>query len=234
MANQPPRISRDNPSKEEFDAYYGIEDPWQIRGSTAELARNRRIQIEFEHSRFRKGIDIGCGEGTFTGSIGFIDHLTGVDISDVAISRAAKNFPRVTFAQGDMRDLARFGVGAYDFVACLETLYYVSKDADRDQALSQMELLGSAGCVYLFSVVTTGENEHRRYFTLEEAIELLSRRFNIVNTFPIRPMKIPTIDRLSIKLRLKDPVQVMVDLLQRKYQGLANQTAFVAVKRQQL
>ena len=39
--------------------------------------------------------------------------------------------------------------------------------------------------MYCFSVVTIGKNEHRKYFTYEEAVSFFASEFNIVNQFPI-------------------------------------------------
>ena len=84
------KLSKFDPSEEEFDNFYKKEDPWEICGKIPELARIIKINSKFVNCEFNNGLDIGCGEGHFTSKLKFIKNITGIDISKVALSRARK------------------------------------------------------------------------------------------------------------------------------------------------
>jgi ubiquinone/menaquinone biosynthesis C-methylase UbiE len=74
-------------------------------------------------------LDIGCGCGvpvarqlTASGH-----HVTGVDISDVQISRARQLVPAATFIRGDATELD-FPPGSFDAVTCLYALIHMPLD----------------------------------------------------------------------------------------------------------
>lgn len=179
-------LSKENPTATEFDNFYSKEDPWGIEYNAEEIAKRTKLNYEFRDCYFNNGLDIGCGEGHLTASLKFVRKFEAVDISEVALKRAKKYHPNISFQQVDIRDLSTIENRKYDFISCLETLYYVTDDSERERIAIDIKAKGKENCVFCFSVVTIGENEHRRYFTYEEAVIFFKKHFNIIHHFPIR------------------------------------------------
>lgn len=199
MSNKP-ILSRENPNASMFDNYYRKEDPWGIKESIAELSRQKKINYEFRECNFLNGLDIGCGEGHFTASLKFVKNFDAIDISEVAIKRAKNYFPNINFQKIDIKDMSNIKNNKYDFISCFETLYYISKNTERERILIDIKNKGKDNCVFIFLVVIIGENKHRRYFTYNEATKLFQKNFNIINRFPISLGKFSFIKRIINKL----------------------------------
>jgi predicted TPR repeat methyltransferase len=178
-------LGRETTTAEDFDGFYVKEDPWGVRNSIQELARISKFKEIFKNTSFINGLDIGCGEGHFTSTLNFVENLQAIDISEVALQRARLSYPDITFTKADLRDLSEIKNDNFDFISCLESIYYLDGDAERKKALGEIKAKGTDNCVFCFSVVTIGENQHRKYFTNDEAIDFFSSEFNIINQFPI-------------------------------------------------
>ena len=178
-------LKKENNQLEDFDAFYKIEDPWNVSNSFRELARVKKFSEIFKNAKFLDGLDIGCGEGHFTSTFDFVENLSAIDISEVALGRARIFYPDINFVKADLRNLSELDFGKFDFISCLETIYYITGEEERKRALRQIKSKGKDNCVYCFSVVTIGENEHRKYFTYNEAVTFFASEFNIINEFPI-------------------------------------------------
>ena len=120
-------LKNDTTGTENFDEFYAKPDPWSIRNSVQELARIRKFKEVFRNCRFEFGLDIGCGEGHFTSTMDFVSNLTAVDISSVALQRAKSNYPEINFKISDLRNLSEIESNKYDFISCLESIYYLSE-----------------------------------------------------------------------------------------------------------
>jgi trans-aconitate methyltransferase len=178
---------------------------------------------------FQKGIDIGCGEGHATAALPVRD-MTGVDFSEIAIHRAAKRYPHIKFETADILDLSRFPEGAFDFVSCLELLYYL-KPEQQTAAIAQLKRLGTANSTYLFSVVTKRlpENIKANYHTTESAMALLSAHFKIKDMFAVTlATRLPYWRRALVSLKLDSKTaQRKKYLFSRASLRAAYQTAFI-------
>ncbi len=183
------KLSRENPTASDFDYYYSKEDPWGAKNNIMELAKKTVLNDQFRDCSFNNGLDIGCGEGHLTASLNFVKKFEAIDVSNNAITRAKSYYPSIDFKQMDARNLSFIKDNNYDFISCLETLYYFSENDERERVLIDIKAKGKGSCVYLFSVVTIGQNEHRRYFKYEEAMELFRKHFNVIHHFPIRTMQ---------------------------------------------
>lgn len=162
---------------------YVKEDPWGARRSPRERDRSSLIHSQFANRLFANGLDIGCGEGDLLASFDFLVKKTGIDISEIALKRAMTRFPNIAFIERDLRAIAL--PDHYDFISCLECLYYLQDDAEREKAVQAIAQLGTPDCTYLFSLVTRGDPKYRRYFNFDEASALLSRHFKIERAFPL-------------------------------------------------
>jgi len=231
-------LSKTNPTAREFDQFYGRIDPWGIRNTVPELARQARLNQEFRHCRFENGLDIGCGEGHLTAALRFVRHFDAIDVSQVALERARTAYPHIDFKQLGLSDLGRLPAARYDFISCFETLYYLSEDGEREAALRAIKERGRERCVFCFSVVIVGENEHRRYFSYDGAVAFFKRQFNIIHHFPITLGSLATLPwtaRLErVRLRLLGSKERRIahyeQLLRQTPPEKAYQCVFVVVK----
>jgi len=115
-----------------FEELYRVEeDPWQIGSADA-----RRYEIYLQTLErlkpaggFASALDLGCGKGAFTARLaGLARSVTGVEISDIAVSKARSAHPDICFIQGDARRLSamRFAGGSFDLVVCSDLIAYFS------------------------------------------------------------------------------------------------------------
>jgi SAM-dependent methyltransferase len=165
-------LSKENPTKQEFEKFYEKNNPWNADGSFSDLVRQNILQKVFDSKIFERGLDVACGEGYVTSRLSFVKVKFGVDISEKAISRASEAYKDVRFSSGDAFK-HRVVDGEFDFVSCFEALYYPTSEDERKNALHNLLNFGADGATYAYSVVTIGENKHRKYFTKKEFTEML-------------------------------------------------------------
>ncbi|WP_062430571.1 class I SAM-dependent methyltransferase [Herbidospora daliensis] len=107
-----------------FDWWHRSPDPWLHATSPYERRKYEETLKALPDRDYRRIIDVGCSEGVFTGMLAAARpdaEITGVDISETALTRARRNAPSVRFLQADLFSLT----GHYDLVVCSETLYYL-------------------------------------------------------------------------------------------------------------
>ena len=124
-------------SDDEFPPQYG---PWIERLSDAVAATQARV------------LDLGCGCGvpvarelTKRGAA-----VTGIDISEVQISRARQLVPSATFLQADLTDVA-FDEAAFDAVCSFYTLIHLP-DADQEAVIGRAGTWLTPGGLFLATV----------------------------------------------------------------------------------
>jgi ubiquinone/menaquinone biosynthesis C-methylase UbiE len=142
-------------------------------------------------------LDIACGSGY--GSAMLADSgaksVTGVDLSPEAVESATANFGRgnVRFAVGDVQRLTDIPDASFDLIASFETIEHVPDD--RAYVDETARVLRPGGML----LVSTPDRRlgsigprlrkvpsnpfHVREYTRKELIDLLSRRFEIVEEF---------------------------------------------------
>jgi predicted TPR repeat methyltransferase len=157
-------------SADDFDSFYQSPDPWRI--GSASRRDKALLKIVGPRVAGKTVLEIGCGEGHLTASI-FRDALSvkGVDISSVAISRAAaRSLPNASFQVSDFLDVSFSG---FDVIAAVECLYYLSPG---EQAAFFRKLASeNAGKIFILSVPIIGSNEYRTYFTHDSLMEIFAR-----------------------------------------------------------
>jgi SAM-dependent methyltransferase len=148
-----------------FDTIYEKPDPWGVRLKSFSNKRRRQV-IRSLAPLFKDKtvLEVGCGEGSLTPQIAsYCRKVVGIDISQTAIDRTPK-IGNASFFATSMTD---FDYSHFDLVTMLECLYYLSED-DQHQVLSKIKTS------LIISAPIIGENEHRRYYTRDTLVRLLS------------------------------------------------------------
>jgi predicted TPR repeat methyltransferase len=147
-------------SANDFDSYYRSPDPWNIgRASRRDRALSRIIS---RHIAGKSVLELGCGEGHLTSSVfRGARSIRGVDISPIAVSRAAAlSLPNASFEASDFLNVSFAG---YDVIAAIECIYYLSPS--EQEAFFRKLATEHAGKTFILSGPIIGSNEHRTYFT---------------------------------------------------------------------
>ena len=117
-----------NTLRGEFEQMYqDIDDPWGCYKGTSSLNNKIFIEVLFEEGTvYRDILDIGCGLGGLTRLIHAKNgggRVTGIDISETAISKARRLHPHIQFeCKNIMNDKLH---GKYDLIILSEILWYI-------------------------------------------------------------------------------------------------------------
>ena len=172
------------PTLEDFEKFYQREDPWKVRGSILSGVLSNLLKQNLGNRSHRYAIDIACGEGHLTKELKLADHQYGMDISSLAIMRAKKYYPELSFIQHDIR-IPLMHKKVFDLVTVFDVLYYFS-DSEQSQVLANIRNLGNHTSTFAFSVVISSlYSQDRRYFTLESATQKISENFRITKIIAI-------------------------------------------------
>jgi cyclopropane fatty-acyl-phospholipid synthase-like methyltransferase len=108
---------------EDFNLYYATPDPWHISHARFRDTVLRRRLMPF--IRGKSVLELGCGEGHLTQAIfSKARSVVGVDISDVAITRAKSlSLPNAKF---ECADFLQTSFKGYDVIAAIECIHYLS------------------------------------------------------------------------------------------------------------
>ena len=108
---------------DDFNRFYATPDPWCVSRATFRDRVLRRCLKQFIRDRFV--LELGCGEGHLTEAVfGKARSVVGIDISDVAISRAQSlDLPNARFENADLLQISYKG---YEVIAALECIHYLS------------------------------------------------------------------------------------------------------------
>lgn len=84
-------------------------------------------------------LEVGCAEGYFTQQLCKISaHVVAIDVSPLAIMRAKKRAPEVTFKNVTLNQL-QISQKKFDLIICSEVLYYT---IDMKRAIKKLARLG--------------------------------------------------------------------------------------------
>jgi len=159
--------------------YRNEEDPWSI-GNAESVRYDAYLEWIRRHAPlagFRRALDLGCGKGAFTFRLASMAHeTTGVELSEIAVSKARQAHPGIRFLQGDIRSLPSLDLRprAYDLIVASDVIAYLTpREAERFlQAVEK--LLAPEGIVFLAAWSPGG-----RYFTPESLERLFARIFAV-------------------------------------------------------
>lgn len=114
----------------------------------------------------REVLDAGCGSGYFVEH--YLErggHVTGVDLTDVAVERLGARFPEARFQVGDLSTWRPDR--QYDLVSCFDVLFHIVDDAAWDAAMTNLADAVKPGGWFVFteyfpSATPSGEAVHNR------------------------------------------------------------------------
>ena len=127
-AKKPGRL----PGPDHFAALYADgNDPWQAQTSSYEREKRADNIDQLQRPHYRRGLDIGCGEGRLAAELvaaGKVGAMTGLDRDPSIIARAERRYGdngRMSFAAGTLPlDLPE---GHFDCVVVSEVLYFLDE-----------------------------------------------------------------------------------------------------------
>lgn len=207
------------------DEYAKVEgDPWGLEWRPSQKFRYlhtlQAIERFFKADSLRVS-DIGCATGIFTHLVkdyfkNIPSQIIGMDISAVAIERAAAKFPGIEFVHSeDIESYARQFKAQNNVVICLETLYYIEPQ-HRAQIIEQLlDLLEDDGLLVISSL-----NARAPYLNKEEILQLL-KDVEVLQVSSLYLKPVLLVERLGIKSeRLLRKMGVKTSLLQKVISAL--------------
>ena len=177
-------------SKADLEKWYSKEDPWGYNNTVRDKIRRaillKHLEVVFSDASKKTVLDAGCGEGYITKDVAshYNCEVDAFDISEnaLAIARRRNSRENINYFQLDLNDYAPDK--QYDLIMCEETLYYLT-DEERDLAVKKFHEGIKAGGYLKIASISIGENQYRKYFTLEAIKELLSGNgFQLVSVLP--------------------------------------------------
>lgn len=126
---------------------------WRYRTLDPYGGRERREKSKFSHAfavlgegSFRRGLDLGCGEGWHTGRVAArCARVDAVDLSTRAIARAREVNEHDNVEYRVLDFVSQPLPGRFDYIFCAETLYYLRRaqlDEVREKVLRALEEKG--------------------------------------------------------------------------------------------
>jgi hypothetical protein len=108
-----------------WERFHGKEDPWNYAGDYEREKYHRTLGL-IPNGVVHHALEIRCAEGLFTEMLApRVDHLVGLDISELALARAierCRRFTNVSFETIDINE--HLPTGPFDLIVCSEVLYY--------------------------------------------------------------------------------------------------------------
>jgi SAM-dependent methyltransferase len=96
-------------------------------------------------------LERGCWAGRLTGYLDIARAIVGIDISPAMVAYCRERYPRGTFREGDLRDVATIERGSFDVVVAAYNILDVLTDAERAQVLDGIHAVLPADGLLVFS-----------------------------------------------------------------------------------
>lgn len=175
-----------------FDWWHRRPDPWGLAVDDSEQARYATTLRQLPRRRYRRILDVGCSEGTFTHRLAAAfphAEVTGVDISERALARARTPVPGRTPAPrfARLNILAAPPEDRFDLVFCAELLYYLGRHRHLRRACAHLTRAVAPGGLL---VLVHPWPESRRFCAYFEAVAGFSRVAEHVEPGCARPFAV--------------------------------------------
>lgn len=162
-------------SGDDLDRFYVEQDPWGYANHPDDGRRKIELLSLIPLIKFRRTLDIGCGNGFLTFDLPGLD-VVGVDISAAAVSWAehARNVHpdgrRFSFFASSLFDLDPEKTGSFDLIVITGVLYpqYIGKTASL--ARQKIDSLLEEGGVLVSCHISEWHPPRFPYNTLDVAI----------------------------------------------------------------
>lgn len=148
------------PRKTVFDDLHrSQEDPWDFATSAYEQDKRAATIAALPRPSFRSILEVGCSTGYLSEALATVgDEVLALDVSDVAIARAAERVgasAAITFRQAELPKA--WPSGRFDLIVFSEVLYFMKPhEITRSAALAHGALTGAGLCLL---VNWTGETD---------------------------------------------------------------------------
>jgi SAM-dependent methyltransferase len=134
------------------------DELWGRRGLLRSYA-NRTLRpvevillVRYRDELLGRVVELGCGAGRLTGYLGEIAATAhGIDISPEMVAYCRRTYPKVTFSEGDLRDVSTMDAGSWDAVLATYNVLDVLGDAERRQVLDGIHRVLPAGSLLIMS-----------------------------------------------------------------------------------
>ncbi|MGW0481570.1 class I SAM-dependent methyltransferase [Nonomuraea sp. NPDC003214] len=175
-----------------FDWWHRRPDPWHMGTDAYEQAKYAATLAQLPDLPYRRILEVGCSEGVFTEQLVTAypeAHVTGVDISERALARAAERVEKAADRTLLLSaDILRFtSEHRYDLVFCSETLYYLGRRDRLRRASARLTGLLAPGGVL---VLVHPWPEARRLHRFVESGRAVSRLSELVEREAHRPFAV--------------------------------------------
>ncbi|GKS58992.1 hypothetical protein YTPLAS18_25190 [Nitrospira sp.] len=115
--------NQDMQSFEDLEHWYHQADPWGYESNPDDHKRVEMLLSELPSGRYRRVLDIGCGEGFVTRKLPG-EEVVGIDVSRSAVDRARQHEShRLKFMQCSLFDAATLPGVPFDLVIITGVLY---------------------------------------------------------------------------------------------------------------
>jgi SAM-dependent methyltransferase len=95
------------------------------------------LLVRYQAALSGRVLELGCGAGRLTGYLSEIaTGAHGIDISPEMVAYCRRTYPKATFSQGDLRDVAALGPQSFDAVVATYNVLDVLGDDERRKVLA--------------------------------------------------------------------------------------------------
>jgi 2-polyprenyl-3-methyl-5-hydroxy-6-metoxy-1,4-benzoquinol methylase len=140
-------------------------------------------------------LDLGCGTGWFAEQLSHVGTVTGIDLSETAISLASAQFPQITFIAGNLFELP-LSAETFDVVVSQEVIAHVP---DQVALLDRISHVLKPGGYFVVTTVNKFVIERmyhppdppqhiKQWLDIRALKHLLRPRFRVLRTTTVLPM----------------------------------------------
>lgn len=182
-------------------------DPWGLTWRPTQLYRYafmiekvRQCLAEQGIAQVSRILDVGCATGDFTHLLSRLParpeghQIVGADLSHTAIERARARYPGIDFRQADLDHLSTLSSERFDFVSCLEVLYYIPREARALAVRSLWQAVEPNGTVLISTMIGKAP-----YLQAPELRALVAQRFDVLASGTLKLWPLVRLEKLVLR-----------------------------------